>query len=370
MRTAVQITAALLLTATAVIAAAASTPKRDTRMTPRAAADTTEGTWTLTRNEDGRMQLNLQFGTSSWGRPLERAELRGLTDEQIAATASTPVAFRIEREAGVFEMEGAFREGRGAGHFRFQPNRQFASALRDAGVRGTDRITDRELMVLALGDATSAEVREFIAMGMQLEVQEVIELTLHRVTPEYARQMRSLGISGTNTARDLVQLRIHRVTVDYVREMEEMGYRGLSRDELLQMGIHGVSAEQVREMRALGFTELTPRQLVELRIHRVTPEYVRSLRDAGFTDLPADALVQLRVHRVTPEFVRELAAAGYPDLTRQQIMQMGIHRVTPEFIREVRAAGYADVSPETLVQLKIHGIGSPHVRAGRGRSRA
>lgn len=304
MRTAVRITVAALLFTTAAAAAAATTTQapRATTMTHRTHADTTEGTWTLARSDEGRMQLNLQLGGSSWGRPVDRAELAGLTDAQIDAAASTPVAFRLVRESGTFEMEGTLRDGRGSGRVHFRPDRSFASALRGAGVADAERLGDRELMVLALTDASSAGVRELAALGVPpRNVAELMTLSTHQVTPEYVRAMRERGLTGANTVDDVVRLRIHRVTVEYIREMESLGYGDLSRDELLQLSVHGVDAGLVRELRALGLEGLTPRQLVDLRIHGVTPAFIRQAREAGARDLSPEALVQMRIHGVGTE---------------------------------------------------------------------
>jgi hypothetical protein len=332
----------------------------------RSDAAAVEGTWTITPREDGRLQLNLHYETSNWGRGIDRADLRGLSDAAVNATTSTPVAFRIEREAGVFDMEGAFREGRGAGHFRFAANREFAATLRLLGVEGADGATDRDLMNLAMADASAANVRALMALDLgSVDLKELVELSIFNVTPEYVREMRSLGIDGTNSVRGMVELRIHHISTAYVRELESIGYRDLTRRQLLDMGIHGVTVERVRELRALGYENLTARQLVDMRIHGVTPEYIRQVREAGFRDLTPESLVDFRIHNVTPEFVRALEALGYRDLSRRQLLDMGTHGVTPEFIREVRAAGFENLSPETLVRMKIHGIGSDYVRTRR-----
>jgi hypothetical protein len=189
-----------------------------------AAASPNEGTWTLTDRDGERMQLMLHWGTSNWGRSIDAAELRGLTAQQIGAATSTPVAFRLEREAGVFEMEGAFREGRGAGHFRFVPDRGFGARLRGLGVQGADQVTDQQLMQLAIAGASAAEVRELAGLGLTpLTLRELIQLSIHGVTPEYVRSLRELGIEGTNTVSGVVQMRIHRVTPEYVRSVEGTG---------------------------------------------------------------------------------------------------------------------------------------------------
>ena len=265
-----------------------------------ATAAPTEGTWTAAEKDAARLQLTLQWETSTWGRSIARSELRGLSDGQVAAPSSTPVTFRIEREAGTFEMEGAFREGKGAGHFRFQPNRPFAATLRSLGVVGAEQVSDKDLMRLAIADVSSATLREFTRLGFgSLRVKDVMELSIHNVTPDYVRSVRALGISGTNTVSGVVEMKIHRITPEYVRDMEALGYRNLSREQLLQMSIHGVSREQVQELNRLGYRDLSARQLVELRIHRVTPAFIQEMREAGFRDLSPEALREMRIHRVS-----------------------------------------------------------------------
>jgi len=316
------------------------------------------GTWSASDAGDGgaQLRLELRWGTSSWGRPLARAELRGLADGDLAPAASAPVAFRIEREAGVLEMEGTFHGSSGSGRFRFRPNRGFADTLASIGVEGTGRITDADLMVLAVNGATAAAMHELATLGLgPLDADDVTQLAIFEVTPGYVRALRAAGLSGTGTVAGLVELRIHRVTAEYVRELAAAGYGRLSHAQLLELGIHGVGADDIRELRSTGYAELSPRQLVDLRIHRITPAFIRELREAGVRDLSPEALVRLRVSNVSLDYVRALEALGYRGLTQPQLLQMGILGVTPAFIRKVRDAGFTDPSPGELIQWKIHG---------------
>jgi hypothetical protein len=317
----------------------------------------TRGVWAVTVRQPEGVQLSLVWESSTWASRFPREELRGLTEAQIASAASSPVSFRLEREAGAFQMEGTFQAGQGTGRFRFQPERGFARTLASLGVRGAEHATDGDLMFLALGGATASEVREFAALDLgPLALGDVIALGVHRVTPEYVREVRSLGLSGTGTVGGVVELRVHGVSLAFVRELEAAGYRDLPREQLMVMGVHGVSGEQVRALAAAGYPHLSPSQLVDMRLHQVTPAFIHEMRETGFRDLRPEELVELRLHSVSREYVRELQALGYRDLPRAQLLQMGIHGVTPAFIRQVRAAGFTDVSPRTLVQMKIQGI--------------
>jgi hypothetical protein len=297
-------------------------------------AQSLEGTWTSSALEGERLQLTLHYERSStWGRSVSLADLSGLDAHQVAALDSRPVSFALARESGRFDFQGVFQEGRGAGHFRFTPDRRFVATLRALGVSGADAASDRQLMQMALADVSASWVREIRQLGFALDLDAVRNGAIHRVSPDFVRGLRAEGVE-LRGMDDAVSLRIHRVTAEYVREL-----------------------------RAIGLGELSRNQLTEMRIHRVTPEFVREMRSLGFADLSHRHLVEMRIHRVTPEFVRELEELGYRGLTRRQLVQMRIHRVTPEFIRQVRAGGFGHLPPETLVRMRIHRIEVPGSRA-------
>jgi hypothetical protein len=286
-----------------------------------------EGSWSATEQSGNRVHLTLRWNSTSWGRSIDREELRGLTGVQIEAAAATGVSFRIEREAGVFEMEGVFRDGRGAGDFRFQEDARFASSLAGLGIEGADQLTERDLAALALADVSTETIGALGSLGFnRLTHRQLLALAIHDVTPEYVRALRSVGVSGLDGVPAVVEMRIHGVTPGYVRELAGLGY-----------------------------AELSARELVSMRIHRVTPKIVRELAELGYRDLPAKQLVELQIHRVTPELIGEYHALGYSDLTSGQLVDMRIHRVMPQYIRDLREAGVRDdMPPEALVRMRIH----------------
>lgn len=352
------VSTAILLAASALGAPSPAAPGAARDADPPLPGSAVEGAWAAVDGPGQGLHFTLQWETTTWGVGAARGELRGLSEAQVASAAPTAVSFRIEREPGALQMEGSFSQGKGDGRFRFQPDPGFARTLASLGVRGAEQATGADLMFLALGRVTTTRVREFASLELGgLALRDVVSLAQHGVTPDYVREVRSLGLEGTSTVAGVVELRLHRITRGYLRELEAAGYRDLPRRQLLQMGLHGVGRAQVQALAEAGYRDLAPDQLVRMRMHRVTPEFIREMREAGLRDLTPEALVALRLHRISGEYVRELRTLGFGDLSRAQLLRMGIYGVTPGFIREVRRAGFTDLSPETLVRMKIHGIG-------------
>ena len=82
--TAAVLSAAALVTREPGTALASEGMRATNTVTPgRAGAAEVEGTWTITPREDGRLQLNLHYETSNWGRGIDRADLQGLSDAAV-----------------------------------------------------------------------------------------------------------------------------------------------------------------------------------------------------------------------------------------------------------------------------------------------
>jgi hypothetical protein len=209
----------------------------------------------------------MRWDESVWARQVTVDELRGVSDLEIESARSTPVTFRIQRAAGVLEMDGSFRDYQGQGRFRFTPDRRFADTLAALGVSGAARMDDEELMMLALGGVTPAWLRELRALGVgPLRPGDLMLIGAFDVTPQYVRSMRALGLSGTGTVDGILELRRAGVTEQYARELQALGYGGLTRQQLLMMRTHEVSPTFVHQVRQAGRGNLTPEELVRMKI--------------------------------------------------------------------------------------------------------
>lgn len=299
------------------------------------------GSWTASTDNEkpGKFHMNMNRGRHhNFGNTMNVADFAGLTDAQIRASSMTPVQFRLAREAGTVSFEGTFRNGDGAGQFTFTPNRNYVAAVRNLGVEldldghGEKKSEEDQLFTLAVLDVSTAYIKSLQAEGYRLSLEKYLSMRIFNVTPEYIREMRSLGFRELD-ADDLVSTRIHKVTPEYIRQMRAAGW-DLSIDELQSSRIHKATPEFAEEMRKLGYN-LSFDDLIAFRIHRVTPEFIKELRTLGYDRVDADDLVAMRIHKVTADYIRELKAAGYNNVPVDKLVSMRIHKIDVKYIEKM-----------------------------------
>jgi len=168
-----------------------------------------------------------------------------------------------------------------------------------------------------------------------------------RTGPSYIDQMKAAGFDNLDVDQ-LIALKVHDVTPEYVRAMRAAGFE-LDADQLAAMKSQDVTPEYVAQIRALGFKPDAD-EVVAMKVHDVTPEFVKAMREMGINP-DADEIIALKVHDITPEYRRAMEAAGYK-LDAEELISAKVMDVTPEFIQSVHAHGFKNLSMDQLIQLK------------------
>jgi hypothetical protein len=301
-----------------------------------------EGAWTASREDKrpDRVYFNLTSGLwNNNGMTMSLSAFTNLTAAQIDAQTMTPVTFEMRREAGTIALEGTFRRGKGAGQYTFTPDRSYIDKLRAVGVafdlegrhHRRERTEEEDLFTLALHDVSTAYIKSMQNIGYRTTLDKYLEMRIFNITPEYVREMESLGFKDIST-QDLIDTKIHNVTPQFVRDMRAAGW-DLSLEELKESAIFRATPEFAAEMKKLGYGNLKHDDLVAFRIHHVTAEFINELRELGYEHVDADDLVAMRIHNVTTQFIRELAAAGYKHVPVDKLVDMRIHGVDAKMIK-------------------------------------
>jgi hypothetical protein len=259
------------------------------------------GQWTaeVSKGKTDYLQLTLhrqtdKGRTSNMGSSMSFADFQGLTREQ-ATSANANVSFRLVREAGTFQFEGNFRDGKGAGLWTLTPSQQFISAMRE---RGFENLSEEKLLSAAMIDVNTKMIDDMRAAGHTLSsIEDVFKVAIFKITPAY-----------------------------------------------------------ISELKAIGFDRLDLEDLVKARIFKITPEFAREVKEMGFHQDSLESLVKLRIFKITPEFARQMRSAGLENLSLEDLVKLRIHKVDTGFIERVKASGRADFGVEELIRLRIHGV--------------
>lgn len=192
------------------------------------------GKWSITPRAGGLLQLDIEWANvNQWKRFIRASDLAGISVDDMQRGVPS-AEFRIEREAGTFAFDGAFRSGRGAGLFAFQPNTSFVDALKAVGVREVDHVGIHQLKNLAFGFVTSEDARELAAAGPEpLTLQQLVDLSIYSIPPSYPRELRSVGVQGIESYKQLIDLYRAGITADFVRRARSEGQQDLTPDALL-----------------------------------------------------------------------------------------------------------------------------------------
>ena len=268
------------------------------------------GDWTAkTTEEPDKIQLNFEIrrengGKHQHGSSFAYSDLRGLSAAQ---TQNGKVSFSMEREAGTIVCEGSFTNGRGAGTFTFNPNYQFADAMKSRGF-----------------DFSKSSKH---GKGVDLE-QRLFTATTLNVTTAFADDLNSANF-GPLDVDDLFKAVIFKVTPQFMAEMKSTGFPNLGMEELVKARIFKVDANYVRQVNDMGFPNLEFESLVKFRIFKVEPEFLNALKSEGLTNLGAEDVVKFRIFKIDPQFIRE-ARASEPNISVEEIVQMkiGVRRRT------------------------------------------
>jgi hypothetical protein len=169
---------------------------------------------------------------------------------------------RIRAEAGVLTCSGAVHDGRLSGDFTFVPDPAFVDRMLQMGFHDLE---SEKLQAYTLFNIGIAWVRSLQAAGVSgLDSGNLIALHIFHVDTDYIRSLNALGYP-TPDAGKLIALRVQHVNPEEVKQIRDLGYQP-TLDELIQMRIFKVTPDFIHRMQARGLNNLTISKLVQIRI--------------------------------------------------------------------------------------------------------
>jgi hypothetical protein len=171
----------------------------------------------------------------------------------------------LTAEAGRLTCSGSIHDSKLTGEFLFEPNRAFVERMKQLGIKGLD---SQKLEAYALFHVEASWLQALQQAGViGIDANNLLALKIFKVEPGYVQSLTSLGYPNL-PADKLVALSIQEVNTADIKEVRSMGYRP-NVDELIQMRIFKVTPDFIRHMQAKGFNDLTISKLVQIRIFKL-----------------------------------------------------------------------------------------------------
>jgi hypothetical protein len=171
----------------------------------------------------------------------------------------------LTAEAGTLRCSGTVHDAALRGDYTFTPNPEFVTRMQQMGFTGFD---SEKLQAYTLFHIETAWVQALKTAGVQdMDSSNLIALRIFRITPEFVHSMDALGYPHLE-ADKLIAFGVHGVNPDEVKQVRALGYNP-NADELIQMRIFHVTPDFIRRMQDRGFKNLTIAKLVQVRIFKL-----------------------------------------------------------------------------------------------------
>jgi hypothetical protein len=336
--------------------------------------DGSGGSWETVRLKTalrgGWLTLRLVDSNSNW---IHGIHLDSEKFEMIEpVSASGPLHFTLQLDAGRLWFTGEMRDEVGRGRFRFEPDPNFKREFEPLFVRTPSEV---EWMLLGIHDVSSEYLRglgrlnetfsaaqvlalrrngvsvEYITAlrqsGIEFSVEEVTQLRRAGVSSEYAAALHRAG--RPISAGEMIKLRHSGTSSEFFAGLKEVD-RSLSTARIIRLRHSGVSLDFYREVKS-AMPELEAEEIVRLRHAGLSADYLRQW--VAF-DFPVEELIRLRNSGVPADYAAAIQQAGY-ELRPDQIIRLRHSGITAGYLAGARKAGY-NFSPEDLIRLRNAGV--------------
>jgi hypothetical protein len=171
----------------------------------------------------------------------------------------------LAAEAGTFTCNGTVHDGVLSGSSTFTPDQAFVERMATMGFTGYD---SEKLQAYAFLNVQSAFARSLLdAKIRDVTIDNLIALRIFNIDPAYAQGIAALGYELPD-ANKLIELKVQSVNAAEVREIRAMGYQP-TLDELVQIRIFHITPDFIHRMQDRGLKDLTISKLVQIRIFKL-----------------------------------------------------------------------------------------------------
>jgi len=206
----------------------------------------------------GERSCGSNFGSEAFSR------FTGISPSDLAREGAHLTA-TLSAEAGVFTCTGTVHNQELSGDALFTPDPSFVDRMAQLGFTGFDA---EKLQAYAFINVDSAYARSIQQAGISgVTIDNLLALRIFNVDPAYAKSFTALGYDQPDAAK-LIALKSQKVDVDEVRQLRSLGFQP-TLDELIQVRIFQITPDFIHRMQDRGLNNLTIAKLVQIRIFKL-----------------------------------------------------------------------------------------------------
>jgi hypothetical protein len=208
--------------------------------------------------DDGDRHCGSSFSNESTSR------FTGITLADLAREGASLTA-TLASEAGTFTCSGTVRSGELTGASLFTPDAAFVEKMDRMGFTGLDSEKLEAYAFIGVDTAFAQSMKQTGIHGITID--NLLALRIFNVNPEYIHGITSLGYELPD-ADQLIGLKVQGVNAEEVRQIRALGYQP-TLDELIQIRIFKITPEFIQRMQQRGLKDLTIAKLVQIRIFKL-----------------------------------------------------------------------------------------------------
>lgn len=171
----------------------------------------------------------------------------------------------LTAEAGTFTCAGPVHDHELVGDALFNPDAAFVDRMAQLGFTGFD---SEKLQAYALLNVTSGYARSLQQAHIGgITIDNLIAMRIFNIDPGYAQSFPPMGYEQPD-ADKLIALKVQGVNADEVRQIRALGLQP-TLDELIQIRIFHITPDFIHRMQDRGLKNLTISKLVQIRIFKL-----------------------------------------------------------------------------------------------------
>lgn len=222
-------------------------------------------------DESGKLSLHIDDRECEGGRHCgssfsneSLSRFTGITVADLARDGANLTA-TLTAEAGTFACAGTVHDRELAGTSVFTPDPAFVDKMDRMGYTGLD---SEKLQGYAFVGVDSAWVQSMKQTGVRgITIDNLIAMRIFKIDPQYVHGFTALGYDLPD-ADQLVGLKVQGVNAEEVRQIRALGFQP-TLDELIQIRIFKITPDFIKSMQDRGLKNLTIAKLVQIRIFKL-----------------------------------------------------------------------------------------------------